>query len=192
MRNLVVVGLLTALAAHAELSVGILGGAPFTDVVKATTLNNFQYATKSTNFTIGPALRVGLPANFRVEVDALYRPYSFSTVCSGLACANFGTTSQSQWRFPVLLQYRFKTPLVQPFVEGGVTFSHLTGLTSAFSAGPVKFLKSSDAGVVAGVGADVKIPFVKLSGEFRFSRGGDYFSDIPRLNQAEFLLGIHF
>ena len=115
-------------------SVGLLGGAPFTDVVSATNQNNFAFVSKSTNFTIGPAVQVNLPLSLRIEVDALYRPYSFrvtSTIPAPLATsiAPF-TVDGSQWRFPVLAAYRFKAPLIKPFVEGGISFDHLSGLSS--------------------------------------------------------------
>ena len=119
MKNILLFFVFTAAAASAQdLSVGVLGGAPFTDVVNGNTVNGIQSIAKSTNFTIGPALQVNLPASFRIEVDALFRPYSFN-----LTSVNAATDISSlQWRFPFLLQYRFGFPLVKPFVEGGSVF----------------------------------------------------------------------
>jgi hypothetical protein len=193
MLKLILLSSLTLVAANAQsLSVGVLGGAPFNDVVKSSTVNAIQSIPKSSNFTIGPSVRVNLPASLRLEVDALYRPYSFRLTNP------FGTTdvSASQWRFPVLLQYRFGTPIVKPFVEAGLSFDHLSGITDAaknITSGPGKFLHATDAGVVLGGGVDVKIPFFRLSGELRYTRQSvSNFENFSNLNQAEVLLGIHF
>ena len=44
-----------------------------------------------------------------------------------------------------------------------------------------------------GAGLDVKIPLLRFSGEIRFTRPTvSNFANIPNLNQAEVLVGIHF
>jgi len=53
-------------------------------------------------------------------------------------------------------------------------------------------IHQTHAGVVAGGGVDIKIPFIPVSAEIRFSRVGEYFQYFSNSNQAEFLLGIHF
>jgi len=183
-------------AANAQsiFSVGVLGGAPFTDVTSAVSTSTLSSVPKSTNFTVGPAFQVNLPVGFRFEVDALYRPYSFQIT----SISPVGpTVSANQWQFPFLLQYRFKTPVVKPFVEVGVSFDHLSDISAAaqiIGAGQTgSFVHASHAGVVLGGGVDVKIPFVRLSGELRYvSEGSADFAGISNLNQAEVLLGIHF
>jgi hypothetical protein len=187
---------LCAVAANAQhLSVGVLGGVPFTDAVSAYTSNNFASVPTSTNFVVGPAFQVNLPLSLRFEVDALYRPYSFSSN-SGASGRNAGVVSASDWNFPLLLQYRFKTPLVKPFLEAGVAFDRLSNLSAAaanVAAGPGALLHQTNAGVVLGGGVDVKIPFVRVSGELRYTHQGSAdFQQISNVNQAEFLLGIHF
>src|SRR5438874_12959672 len=116
MTKLLTLGALFVAGASAQtFSFGIIGGAPFTDVAKATTQNNLSFVPKSTNFTVGPAFQVNLPLSLRFEVDALYRPYSFrETGTTPVAFVN--DISASQWRFPFLLQYRLGTPVVKPFV----------------------------------------------------------------------------
>jgi len=182
-----------AISAKAQgISVCVLGGARFTDVANATTQNNIAFIPKSTNFTVGPALRINLPLSLRFEVDALYRPYSFSEAGGTFV----DKVSAAQWRFPFLLQYRFDAPVVKPFVEAGLSFDHLSNISSAaknITSGPGELVHESHAGVVLGAGVDVKIPFVRVSGELRYTRqGSEDFRDISKLNQAEFLLGIHF
>lgn len=193
-KNLSILAILCAGAANAQhISIGALGGAPFADVITATTTSTGgAYLPKSVNLVIGPALQVDLPANFRIEADALYRPYSFS-LTNPFAST---TTSAAQFRFPIQLQYRLGSHAIKPFVGGGLSFDHLANISAAAKAitsGPGQLLKQSNAGFVLGGGIDAKIPFLRISGELRFTRQtAAEFRDISKLNQAEFLLGVHF
>jgi hypothetical protein len=201
MKKLFAVLAFCAIPACAEsfYSFGLLTGAPFTDAVAATNQNNVAFVSNSTNFTIGPSFQVNLPLSLRIEVDALYRPYGFnatSTVTAPFLAIRPSHVTGTEWTFPILAQYRFKFPLVKPFVEAGVSFQHLGGLSADagdFTAGPGTLLRQSNTGVVLGGGVDVKIPFIRLSGELRYTRqGSSYFQDISNLNQAEILVGVHF
>jgi Outer membrane protein beta-barrel domain len=189
--------LLTGFSFGQTLSVGVLGGAPFTNVVNNGTVAPINTVVTSSNFTLGPSVQLNLPLNLRVEFDALYRPYGFRLYNQLVEAAlNNGTSvSGQQWSFPLLLQYRFSFPIVRPFLEVGPSFQHLTGTGSLTSAitGPGQLLHSSNVGIVLGGGVDVKVPFVRLSGELRYTReSNSYFSNISNLNQAEVLFGIHF
>ncbi len=196
MRNAILVCLLTAGVANAQaLSVGVIGGAPFTNVVNGNTLNSIQSISKSTNFTIGGAIQVNLPLNLRIEVDGLFRPYSFNLTSPNLV----QDISAQQYSFPVLLEYRLPgPPLIKPFVEAGLQFDHLAGISaaakSAITSGPGELLRQSDAGIVIGAGIDVKVPLIiRLSGELRYIRQTlPNFQDFSNLNQAEVLVGVHF
>jgi|ERR1019366_2207540 hypothetical protein len=202
MKALILLGAFSALSASAQsISVGVIGGAPFTDVVNATNQNNLAFLPKSTNFTIGPSFQVNLPLSLRLEVDALYRPYSFSATSTaplgfGFASAPPINVSGTQWSFPILAQYRFKLPVVKPFIEGGLSFDHLSNLSTAakeITSGPGQLVQQSHAGVVLGGGVDVKIPFFRISGELRYTHQGSAdFQAISNLNQAEVLVGVHF
>jgi hypothetical protein len=196
MRNAILVCLLSAGVANAQaLSVGVIGGAPFTNVVNGNTLNSIQSISKSTNFTIGGAIQVNLPLNLRIEVDGIFRPYSFNLTSLNLA----QDISAQQYSFPVLLEYRLPgPPLIKPFVEAGLQFDHLAGISaaakSAITSGPGELLRQSDAGIVIGAGIDVKVPLIiRLSGELRYIRQTlPNFQDFSNLNQAEVLVGVHF
>jgi Outer membrane protein beta-barrel domain len=189
-------GLFTVGAANAQaLSVGVMGGAPFTDVVNGDTVNGVRSIARSNNFTVGPVLQVNLPLSLRLEVDALFRPYHVN-----LNSVNFvEDISAQQWRFPVLLQYRFGgPPVLKPFVEAGLSFDHLAGISNAakstLASGPGALLHQSDAGIILGAGIDIKLPLIiRFSGELRYTRQTvSNFSDFSNLNQAEVLFGIHF
>jgi len=196
MRTFICVCLFTAGMAHAQaLSVGVIGGAPLTNVVNGNTLNSIQSISKSTNFTIGGAIQVNLPLNLRIEVDGIFRPYSFNLTSLNLV----QDISAQQYSFPVLLEYRLPgPPLIKPFVEAGLQFDHLAGISaaakSAITSGPGELLRQSDAGIVIGAGIDVKVPLIiRLSGELRYIRQTlPNFQDFSNLNQAEVLVGVHF
>ena len=186
-----------ATAASAEtFSFGVTGGVPFNDVISATTTSNYALLPQSTNFVIGPSFQVNLPLSLRFEVDALYRPYSFSVGQLAGRTPGRYDVSASQWQFPFLAQYRFKLPVVTPFVEGGLSFDHLSNISAAannISSGPGQLVQQSHAGVVLGGGVDVKLLIFRLSGELRYTHQGSAdFRGISNLNQAAFLLGIHF
>jgi hypothetical protein len=202
MKKLLLLISLCSIPAFAEnpFSIGILGGSPFTDVVNHTNQPGYLFSARNTNYTIGPAFQINLPLNLRFEFDALYRPYDFAATsnavppaATGLAPAN---VSARQWTFPMLAQYRFKFPVVRPFIEAGVAVNHLSDISfigAHITSGAGTLIRQTNAGVVIGGGVDVKIPLVRLSGELRYTRQSQpYFANVSDLNQAEFLVGIHF
>jgi len=193
MAKLVLLFLIAFAAGAQSLSVGVLGGAPFNDVVNGDQINGLQSIAKSPNFTIGGEVQVNLPLNLRLEVDGLFRPYHFTINSLNIA----EDITAQQYRFPVLLAYRFKAPLVKPFVEAGLSFDHLAGISAAvkstIASGPGQLLHQSDASFVLGAGIDVKVVLVRVSGELRYTRQSvSNFSDFSNLNQAEVLVGVHF
>jgi hypothetical protein len=198
MRKLLFCGVLfTGFGFAQTFSIGVLGGAPFTDVVNNGTVNPIQTVVNSSNFTIGPSAQLNLPAGLRIELDALYRPYGFKlyNVPTLFPASLQANVSGSQWRFPLLIQYRFPFPVLKPFLEIGPSFQHLTGANSLVSTitGPGRLLHSSNVGIVLGGGVDLKVVIVRLSAELRYTRETvSNFSDISNLNQAEVLFGVHF
>ena len=180
----------------AALSVGVLGGAPFNDVTKNTVIGGLSSIPKSSNFTVGPVLQVNLPASFRVEVDALFRPYRFDFASIPFRPTTTQVRAQ-QWRFPVLLQYRFGGALVRPYIGGGLSFGHLGGISDAAksvaASGPGALVHQNDASPVIGAGLDLGIPLIRISAEIRYTRQTvSYFSNFSNLNLTEILVGIHF
>ncbi|MGI8989274.1 MAG: hypothetical protein ACR2I2_06790 [Bryobacteraceae bacterium] len=166
-----------------HLSYGVIGGAPVTDLVSNQT---------GTRYTIGPTIQVLLPLGIGIEVDALYRSLDFRVVANPFGAVSAGG---SQWRFPILFQYRLGTPLLKPFVEAGASFEHISGISKAVSSikTPGDLLRNSNAGLILGAGLDLKAPFVRLTPGFRYTRQSSAdFRDISNQNQFELLVGLRF
>jgi hypothetical protein len=161
----------------AQPSFGLIGGVPFNNL----TNGSYSIADKSGMYTIGPSVQLGLPLGFRLEADALYRPL-------GIVGA-----STSQWRFPILAQYRFSGHVVKPFVEAGYSYDHVE-LSVQRANTPTNLTVTSHHGFVVGAGLDFKIPFLRISPEIRYTHdtGAANVGNLLNTNQAEFLVGIRF
>jgi opacity protein-like surface antigen len=177
-----VIALFCAAPAIAQVSFGLIGGVPFNDL----TNGSYSTADKSGRYTIGPTVQLGLPFGFRLEADALYRPL-------GIVGA-----STSQWRFPILAQYRFSGPLLKPFVEAGYSYDHveLNVQLSRDTPGStgIPLSATSHHGFVVGAGVDFKVPFLRISPEIRYTHdtGAAKVGNLLNTDQAEFLVGIRF
>lgn len=197
-RSLILIFLVGAGRLPAQtVSVGVLGGVPFTDEVSGPRPSpppspcSEGCSDNGTRYTIGPSVSVNLPFNLRIEVDALYRPYAFTSFGGDGFSAS---ASAQQWRFPVLLQYRFGGKLLRPFAEAGLSFDGLTN----FSGAGIGAIRSPDnqwvLGLVVGGGLDLNsLRRLHVSGELRFTREVNAtFTNSSNLNQAELLFGLHF
>lgn len=192
MRNLILLSVITAAAASAQaVSVGILAGAPLTSVISSKNIGGIQYKPESLHFTVGGAFQLDLPFRLRFEVDALYRPakFSASNIKDQISAANF--------KFPVMMKYRFKDPLLgghlEPFAGVGFSFDHFYQVTNAVSSGVGSVVSNSPGSVLLVGGFDFKALGKKLSAEMRYTRQrGDSIIGLSQLNQADVLLGIHF
>ena len=193
MRKIVLAGLLTAAAASAQnISIGAYAGAPFTDVERTTTISGISYLPQSAKFTVGAGLQVNLPLRLRLELDALVRPANFSAsaLISNTLLSN---TSATEWRFPLIVQYRLGKGTLAPFVGLGASFEHLYQIKNAVTSGTGSFASNSPGGMLIDGGVDIKLKLFRLSGELRYTRQfNDAIFSLSQLNQAEFLLGAHF
>ena len=194
MRKLILAGLVNCLVTAAAMygqaiSVGAIGGVPFHDLENTTTISGIGYLAKGPNFTVGPTVQVNLPFHLRVEFDALARPTSFHV--SNL----IGNTSATEWRFPLIMQYRLgsKAHFFQPFVGVGASFEHLYQIKNAITSGPGTIATNSPGGMLLDGGIDFHLGVCRLSGELRYTRQfNDSIQNLSELNQAEFLLGARF
>jgi len=206
--------ILTAAAALAQpFSFGVKGGMPLTDFVNVVRAQNINASTTTNRYILGPTVELRLPFGLGVEADVLYRHFRYSS-SSGIGnltsnLTNIDTTSGA-WEFPILAKYRFNGKIVRPFVDAGVAWDKLSGLTqtvtnvvasvtkSSTTSSPAELSNGTTRGFVMGAGVDVKALVIHFSPEVRFTRwGAKHFLDPTGLlnskqNQAEFLLGITF
>jgi hypothetical protein len=189
MKRILLVGLLTAAAACAQgLSVGVYGGAPFTDVEHNATISGISYEAKSPKFVVGGGLQLNLPLHLRLEFDALARGATYR------ASNQLVDTNATEWRFPLIMQYRFGTKsMVQPFIGVGASFEHLYQIKNAVTSGTGSFATNSPGGMVIDGGLDFKLKVLRLSTELRYTRQfNDAIVSLSQLNQADVLVGVHF
>lgn len=195
MRHLVF--LIAASAAAQPFSFGVKAGVPLTPFVNAP-------ESTTNRFLIGPTIELRLPLGFAIEADALYRHYKFQAYPSN--------TSTGAWEFPLLAKYRFRAPLVRPYLDAGVAWDTLMGLKQStfptFCApdqigcvprpqAGIPVNQGTIPGVVLGGGLDVHALFLHISPEIRYTHwGSQHFAAdgaySSNQTQAEFLLGIAF
>ena len=205
---------LSAAAAFSQpFSFGVKGGMPMTDFLNAARTQNFTSSTTTNRYIAGLTAELRLPFGLGVEADVLYRHFRYSSSgVVGSIASNVTNmdTSAGAWEFPLLAKYRFKGKAVRPFVDAGVAWDKLSGLTqtvksvvasvtkSTTTSTPSELSNDVSRGFVMGGGVDLKILLIHISPEVRFTRwGAKHFIDPngllnSKLNQAEFLVGITF
>jgi opacity protein-like surface antigen len=210
MRPLCLLFLSAAAALSQPFSFGVKGGLPMTDFIDAVGAPPVFLASTTTNrYIVGPTAELRLPFGFGVEVDALYRHFSYASTISLIANFEAANTTTGAWEFPLLAKYRFKGKLIRPYVAAGVSWDRLSGLTTTVksivnnitttstTSSPAALNKDTTIGYVLGAGVDIKALLIHVSPEVRFTRwGAKHFIESGSLsstqNQAEFLVGITF
>ena len=176
MKNLIIffAGAMTAFSQ--PFSIGVKGGVPINDFVNGTSTAGNVLSTTTNRYIVGPEVELNLPYGFGVEFDAMYRHYNFQG--TGVSGTNTGI-STGAWEFPLLAKYRFPIPVVHPFIDGGVSWDHLTGtgvtVSNVFpgpNAGPGAS-NTTVFGWVAGAGIEVHASVVRIEPEIRYTRWGD-------------------
>jgi Outer membrane protein beta-barrel domain len=202
-KRLAITLLLTSCPAWGQIfSGGIKGGVPLTDFFSTVQSQSFTFNPSTNRYIVGPTAELHFPFGLGVEVDALYRHMSYTGagVLSGVSAASH--FDSGNWEFPVLLKYRFAAKVVRPFVDAGVAWNKLSGVSQSVSqsisnGSPTVVHKDSTAGFVIGAGVDLHF-VVHIMPEIRYTRwGSTQIIDPTTLlksnqNQAEFLLGITF
>jgi hypothetical protein len=204
-RRLITILLIAGSAAWAQhISVGVVGGVPFTDgVANSTTPPIDGEATHAFSpsklYIVGGMVEARLPLSVAIEADALYRPISIESN-QQLGSTTFKSPSEnfSSWEFPVLGKFRFPFPVVEPFVEAGPSFR---------KTGCCELSYFSNYGATLGGGVELKLLKLRIAPAIRYTRWG---SDGPACysnngvitcspsfppsnrNQAEFLVGFSF
>lgn len=169
--------LMGALAAFSEpFSIGVKGGIPVNDFVNGTNTASGVLSSTTNRYIVGPELELNLPWGFGVEFDAMYRHYNFQGF--GVSGTATSTTSTGAWEFPLLAKWRAPIPIVHPFIDGGVSWDHLTGTgipaSSVFpgpNTGP--FVNNNTVfGYVGGVGVEFQAKWLRIEPELRYTRWG--------------------
>jgi opacity protein-like surface antigen len=191
--------LLAAPLAAQNISLGIKGGVPFTEAFKTSGGPTFNYKSLRNPYTVGPSLEVRLPLRLSVSIDILWKRLEYE----GTSASGELNVKSNQFEFPVMVKYRFKEGLWTPYVAAGPSFNKITGVTRTITnpsqfLEPDEFKDSSSGGFAFGAGLEFK-PVVRITTELRWTRRGskNFFSASSgllesNLNQAEFLVGLHF
>ena len=183
--------LLAAPALAQPFSAGVKVGLPVTDFVNTV---NGVTSTTTNRYLVGPTAELHLPWGFGVEVDALYRHFDYTNIIGSTTGALGSVASVGDWEFPLLLKYRFPAKLIRPYLDGGVAFDRLTGLTSTVTGTPEK---GTTIGAVLGAGVDIHVLVLHLLPEIRYTRWTSQHFNVANVlssnqNQAEVMVGITF
>jgi hypothetical protein len=141
------------------------------------------YVSGSDASLIGPALEVALLNHVFVETDAVYHSIEVSrrdVLSNGQVADSYSGAEGRTWEFPVLGKYKFGAGRATPFLEAGPSFRLLTE-------------NSSNFGITAGAGLEVRVRALKIAPVLRFTHWGPQGYHSPStdviLNQVELLTG---
>src|SRR5579863_3526529 len=139
-----------AIAAFSQpLSFGVKGGVPLTDLLSTSQSPASQYATSTTNLSVvGPTVELRLPRDLAVEVDALFRHFGYQWAIYHSGESSQTTATSNAWEFPLLLKYKLPGRFLRPYLDGGVAWDRLQGLSATVSStlfdGPTITTKTSN------------------------------------------------
>lgn len=218
MRYLLVVFLTCCACAAQSIAVGVIGGGRVTDDVlsfpspeaNGVSLES-AFRLESRFYDVGPMIEIGLIHGFAVEFDAVYhRQGFFSTFYHDTLYYTSGERDNS-WEFPLLLKYKLRFSVLNPFIEAGVAPRTISGRVvgtvqadditlspPSSSSFPASY--SPSVGFVAGGGLHFNLGHLRLAPQVRYTRwatapvGGLYYSlgstYSSNQNQLDVLVGI--
>ena len=177
----------TCVLADSPFGFGLKAGIPVNDALSIPPGGAVNYIQSTHRFTIGPYAEFRLPSGFSVELDALYRSYSFRQAVPAAQSVSTGA-----WEFPLLAKKSLFGGPIQPYIEGGVALSHL-------SVNDVLELNHrNNYGIVLGAGVSLHLGGVRVTPEIRYNGWAfqSFSSPLGGLhsdrNQATVLVGIGF
>lgn len=181
----------SALAFSQPISGGIKVGLPLTDFLNTV---NGVASTSTNRYIVGPTVELHLPFGFGVEFDALYRHFDYTDIVGSGVNAITSTGHAGAWEFPLVAKYRFPSHIVRPYVEAGVAWDTLSGVTNTLG---ITTQNGTVMGAVFGGGIDIHAIVIHISPGLRYTRWtSQHFNVSGVLNsnqsQAEFLVGITF
>jgi opacity protein-like surface antigen len=198
-------------------SAGLKVGVPLTDFLNTAESGTVSYSTVPNRYIIGLEGELRLPFGLGVELDVLYRHLNYTSSSgvvnqlTGIPTVTTAHTTSNDWEFPLVGKYKFKAHIVRPYVEAGVAWDTLQGLsqsvetvvggvvgTSSSNSSPPELANTTTRGFVMGGGIDIHALLIHVTPEIRYTRwGAKQFFQINGLlssdqNQAEFLVGVTF
>jgi hypothetical protein len=215
-RQLVLLTVVVTACFGQQIEIGAKIGVPVTSAFETGSEFHIDFGESATSatrrYTIGPMIGVQLSHRFGLEFDALYKPLGFDRLVKsgGLLFIHTRTTADS-WEFPLVAKFRLLSlRAMSPYVAGGVSFRHSSRVSSVTEYSPESLVltprstgsdsetlsnRSGRGGVVC-AGLEIRLSFLRLSPEARYTRWGADRNLDPQLhssqNQAEVLLGISF
>ena len=104
------------------------------DFLNAASSQNFRFDTTTNRYIIGPSVELRLPFGLGIELDVLYRHFGYSSFSSpGGITATIPMPARAAARgsFRWWASISSRGPLMRPYVEAGVSWDRLSGLTQA-------------------------------------------------------------
>jgi Outer membrane protein beta-barrel domain len=170
---------------------GLKVGLPLTDFLNTV---NGVTSTTTNRYIIGPMVELRLPAGLGIEFNALYRHFDYTNIVGSTVNAVTSTGHAGSWEFPLVAKYKFPSHIVRPYVEAGVSWDTLAGVTNAVG---VTTKNSTVMGAVLGGGLDIHAIFIHVAPGIRYTRWTSQHFNVSGVlhsnqDQAEFLVGITF
>jgi len=199
--------LLTSTPAFGQ-SYGLKFGYPTREALELSAPDpHTTYSIHSQAPKFGVTGELPLPANFKIEIDALYSHWSYVSTVMGVDNSVSSTTSINAWDFFVLAKRGFFAGPVKPFLNGGAAFRAVnedTDITTTIFPDIVsrtrmrapEFVHQATAGFAFGAGLDFRIGKFHVVPEVRYmglqqdnfrSPSGNFHSN---LKQPMFVLGL--
>jgi hypothetical protein len=206
-----------------SLRFGVEGGVPLADAFHARSTSptdvmpgsRTSYTSSNKRYVAGVTGELSLPFHLSVKADLLYRRLGYDSATSRIGAAMTAATTGNAWETPLVAKYRLRSGgLLDPYIEGGISFRTLQGLhqtvvhvctgcldqtpTVTTTDHPAELQNSVTKGIVAGAGLEFRHLLAGLFGEIRYTRWtSDAFSSTDGLlvstrNQADLLVGITF
>ncbi len=187
-------------------SAGIKLGVPLADVVKtAGEIGGLPFEAETSRFAIGPVCDIRLPRGFALEFGAMYKRFDqhagqIQVIGAPLQELSLPYTRAGRsWEFPIAGQYRFPGNTIRPYLEGGLSFNHLSSVLTDFRVfvpNPGFYLPGSSSenrwGPIFGAGMEIKLKFMRVSPGLRYTHYGETQPLLPSVHALDFIVGFTF
>ena len=115
-------------------SFGVKAGVPLNNFLNAAQSQQFAFNATTNRYIVGPTAELHLPFGLGVEFDILYRRFDYNGSGTLVDVVTNSRTTGNAWEFPLLAKYRFPMKIVHPYVDAGVAWDKLSGLTQTITS----------------------------------------------------------